>query len=298
MNVNAAITKILMAWVVVCLASVGRAEGQNAKKTSVAAYKYGIWQKAGSLEELEQMRSQMSCPRGAHSVAEKTALFQGDPGIMVGCKAADGTLDGIYMLWYPTSVKDGVSGSLYKAAEGVYTHGKKQGLWMSWREDGSKIEQGKYATDRKNGIWTTWYGNGQKDKEIEFKDGVEKGLAVHWYENGQKGIECHVDGLLPSPEGGKPVKKLVGRYTNWDASGRMTMEGFYSKKGEGTGTWTTWSEDGTKEQSEYKNGKRDGDWTIWHPNGKKWVQGKWKDGERVGPTTYYYNNGKVDHVEK
>jgi antitoxin component YwqK of YwqJK toxin-antitoxin module len=299
MKLNPKMSKILIATFALCLAFTAAAEQFSAKKhQETITYQRGESQKVAGIEDLEKIKTQLSCPRGAQAVVEKSAHYEGDPGIVVGSKRADGTFDGPYTIWYRTSANQSAAGSLYKALEGLYSNGKKTGKWMSWREDGSKIEQGKYVADKKQGLWTTWYQNGQKEKELEFDKGVERGLEVHWYENGQKGIECHVDGWLPGPDGGKPVKKLVGRYTNWDGSGRKTMEGFYSADGEGTGTWTTWSDNGTKEQSEFKDGKRDGDWIIWRPNGKKMVQGKWKNGERVGPTTYWNEKGKIDHVEK
>ncbi len=76
--------------------------------------------------------------------------------------------------------------------------GFKEGLWISWHQNGQKKNEGNYSNGAKDGLcernWNKgkphgsvieWYGNGQRSFEQNFKNGKYDGVFIRWHENGQ-----------------------------------------------------------------------------------------------------------------
>jgi antitoxin component YwqK of YwqJK toxin-antitoxin module len=70
--------------------------------------------------------------------------------------------------------------------DGAYVDGEKDGPWLSYYANGSKMSQGSYSAGRKVGRWVQYWSNGAKKSEGTFADGKYTGLYTCWYENGCK----------------------------------------------------------------------------------------------------------------
>jgi antitoxin component YwqK of YwqJK toxin-antitoxin module len=69
--------------------------------------------------------------------------------------------------------------------------GKREGLAITWHENGQKQIEVNFVDGKQDGLTTHWYENGQKKEEGHWKDGKKDGLGTIWYENGQKKSESH-----------------------------------------------------------------------------------------------------------
>jgi hypothetical protein len=87
-------------------------------------------------------------------------------------------------------VQDGREVEYYKTgqlkSETHYKNGKKDGISIYWREDGTKLNEWQYTAGKLNGVCTSWYKNGQKSSEIHYKNGEKDGLDTKWREDGKK----------------------------------------------------------------------------------------------------------------
>jgi hypothetical protein len=102
------------------------------------------------------------------------------------------------------------------AAEGSYIDGLKQGLWLSWHENGKLASQGVMIDDQKHGPWMQWHSNGNVESQGSYNHGQEQGLWSFWYADGQKEMEGHyVDG------------KMDGVWTTWTPSGERSKIEFH-----------------------------------------------------------------------
>jgi hypothetical protein len=83
------------------------------------------------------------------------------------------------------------------AAEGSYVGDMKQGLWLSWHENGKLASQGVMVDDEKQGPWMQWHTNGNVESKGSYNHGHEDGLWSFWYADGQKEMEGKfVDGQM------------------------------------------------------------------------------------------------------
>ncbi len=114
-----------------------------------------------------------------HTLLIITALM-----LIVGCSKPinDETLIEMGRLKYHPETKELYSGEVFQNRMG-----------------GEKEFEGSYKDGKKDGVWITWYENGQKSDEGTWKDGERDGLRTGWYENGQKWYEgTYKDGKLIS----------------------------------------------------------------------------------------------------
>jgi len=52
-----------------------------------------------------------------------------------------------------------------------------------------KYMEGSYKNEKRDGLWMSWFENGNKWSEGYFKDGLDDGMRIIYRENGQKYIE-------------------------------------------------------------------------------------------------------------
>ena len=128
------------------------------------------------------------------------------------------------------------------AAEGSYVDGLKQGLWLSWHENGKLASQGVMIDDQMHGPWFNWHSNGNIESQGSYNHGHEEGLWSFWYADGQK-----------EAEGKYHVGQPVGMWTNWYPDGQKEMEGAYVD-GQMDGVWTLWTASGERSTREFHRG--------------------------------------------
>ena len=127
-----------------------------------------------------------------------------------------------------------------------FLKGEREGLAITWHENGQKQSEGSYKNGKSDGLATYWYEHGQKEQEANWKDGKQDGLTTHWYENGQKKEEV-----------------------NW-------------KDGKQDGLGTHWHEDGWKKiEQNFKDGKDHGVGIIYDKNGNQTSIQHWNLGTLV-----------------
>ncbi len=87
------------------------------------------------------------------------------------------------------------------------------GIYKSWRDDGSPSSEGTYLAGKRVGDWVSWSLSGMTNKG-KYIDNKQAGIWVDFDSTGKKRFEINlVDG------------KPLGPFKNWDASGELVREG-------------------------------------------------------------------------
>ncbi len=60
----------------------------------------------------------------------------------------------------------------------------KDGVRISFHDNGIKKEEGSYVNGLKEGVFVQWHPNGQKKSEETYAQGERKGYYISWDENG------------------------------------------------------------------------------------------------------------------
>ncbi len=138
--------------------------------------------------------------------------------------------------------------------------GLKQGFWIIYQNDGSKIqEKGLYKNNKKNGVWINFYSNGNTKSKITYNNGSPSGYATFFYENGKI-----------SEQGNWQKDHWVGPYKYYYESGQLSYD---------------WNYD--------TSGKRTGEQIYYHANGEKKYEGKWEKGKNQGSLKVYNEKGNL-----
>lgn len=92
----------------------------------------------------------------------------------------------------------------------------KEGPYVLYHDDGSKMLEGEFHDGKQSGEWTMWYDNGQKKSVDHYKDGVQDGEHVGWYTDGKIAAQgMYKDG------------KRDGVWKRWDPQGFKNWEETY-----------------------------------------------------------------------
>jgi len=70
----------------------------------------------------------------------------------------------------------------------------KDGIHLTYYDDGTKKSEESYKDQRRNGLSTFWYQNGNKRFEGSFEEGSLEGKATFWDEKGELRFEIIHDG--------------------------------------------------------------------------------------------------------
>ena len=69
--------------------------------------------------------------------------------------------------------------------ETVNTNQIETGIKETYYPNGKLQMRGKLNNDgQKNGVWISYFENGQKNSESNFKDGINNGYSMVWFPNG------------------------------------------------------------------------------------------------------------------
>jgi antitoxin component YwqK of YwqJK toxin-antitoxin module len=81
-----------------------------------------------------------------------------------------------------------------------------------------KYMEGEYKNSKREGLWVSWFQNGNKWSEGSFKAGLNDGKRIIYYETGKKYIEgTYKDG------------EKIGVWRFYDENGKIIKEENYSK---------------------------------------------------------------------
>lgn len=106
------------------------------------------------------------------------------------------------------------------------------GNWSEYYSNGGLKISGMYSDGKRNGIFTEWYESGVKKSEINYVDDEINGKMKVYYENGRVFYEANIDGRSA---------EIKGYNTNGGTSFNGKVNDFKRK----TGTWTFYSGIGT-----------------------------------------------------
>jgi len=133
------------------------------------------------------------------------------------------TFTGIWTWWYANG---------QKASESEYKEGRRDGLLLSYDDDGNKSHEQQYANDQFNGYYLTWHKNGQKHCSGQFSNGKKDGTWTWWSANGSKvGETSFKDDVFDGPD------------LSWFEDGKHQYEATY-KDGKLVGLESAWGESG------------------------------------------------------
>ena len=179
---------------------------------------------------------------------------------------ADSNREGLAVSWY----EDGS-----KSREAHYKDGKKHGLETIWDDRGQKVTETHYQDDWKSGPYIKWRSGEIKEEEGNHRYGKRHGLWTNWDEDGEKILENHYEG---------DVKH--GRETKWK-NGLKWHETHY-QDGKEHGIRTYWEEGERFLDTEFQGGKKHGLEILWGDAGQKWRETRYQGGKVHGLETRWY----------
>lgn len=123
---------------------------------------------------------------------------------------------------------------------GYLYKGRKEGLWISWDENGTKISEIYWTEDRMEGNFSLWHSNGLIKVLGQTRDGEVDGQWTEFYSHGK--IACksinHTGHLV--------------KITVWKPDGRLCQESNVTK---GNGSfWAYWDDGRIKEKRIFAGG--------------------------------------------
>jgi antitoxin component YwqK of YwqJK toxin-antitoxin module len=157
----------------------------------------------------------------------------------VSCGQEDG-----YTVHYADPDNRFYDGRTGRVSAGHYKDGKREGHWVFYNRNGTKINwEGNFTNGKRNGVFTWWY-DGKKSSEIEYYDDKVFGSKKHYYRNGN--LSSHqIWGIM----GDTSVLKAV---RSWKPNGDVCP---LTNVKDGTGLFVMYDENGEEEErSVYKNG--------------------------------------------
>lgn len=132
-------------------------------------------------------------------------------------------------------------------ASGMRKNGKKEGMWMTYNEEGELWVETPYRDGKIDGTMVMWGLHGQRFSETEYKEGVAEGATRAWHSNGQQAF------VMQNRNG-----QHEGEWLEWYPSGHPKVEAAFHEA-KLTGRCLFYYEDGSIDVSQsgyYENGKR------------------------------------------
>jgi hypothetical protein len=90
-------------------------------------------------------------------------------------------------VYYPKINKDGLVRIYFEsgvvAAEGMFSDGKRLGMWRHNYDNGSVLAEGDYFEGLKTGVWVFYYSNGNIKSQGKYKADLKHGLWKDWDRN-------------------------------------------------------------------------------------------------------------------
>ena len=165
--------------------------------------------------------------------------------------------DGPFTIFHPKRIK---------MAEGSYVNNIKQGVWMTWYENGRLKDSGTFKNNHMTGEWRLWNDSGQLTGIFQYTDPGEITTAAR----GNTGDERR-----PSIFAGDTV---VGRKHG-------TAVTFYPDRK-------------LRDSGAYRSDQKDGTWKYWYSNGNLESTGAYVTNIQEGAWEYYRENGTLSSKEK
>ena len=150
--------------------------------------------------------------------------------------------------------------------------GKKEGVHLSYYENGQLKWEGNYKDDKQDGEWLHYYESGQLFAKENYKDGKREGEQLVY----------HSDGYLEISMNYKDGKR-EGEFLMYHENGQLEIKSNY-KDDNAEGEFLKYHRNGQLQfKRNYKDGKHDGEWLSYSENGQLIETFIYKNGEIIEP---------------
>jgi len=189
--------------------------------------------------------------------------------------------------------------------EGCAVHGKQEGVWVRFHQDGHATWAAVWKKGVLDGKSVRFHEDGRLQEEGKFVAGQRQGPFKGYWETGALRFEenlvddkrqgpwhvFHPSGH-PEVEGAYKDDQLDGGYVEFHRSCFKAKEGKYIN-GKEDGIWRDWNDEGVLlSEGSYKDGKRVGHWKFFHQPSRALVEeGEYIDDKRQGMWTEYFTTG-------
>jgi len=214
---------------------------------------------------------------------------------------------------YKNGERAGISKTYYKNGQlkriSEYKGYTEIGNYEYYEEDGHLSSKGIFnEKGEKTGEWKSYhYGSGKLWTAGKFIDGKSIGEHKSFYEDGNleklsvytnegadaTHISFHKNGIIKEK---REVEKgeYTGEWTTYFENGQLKARHFYNQEGKSTGESKYYYENGQlSSSSNYKNGDREGEEKRYSESGQLIEIGNYKNGSETGIWKYYYGNGQL-----
>ena len=190
-----------------------------------------------------------------------------------------------------------------KVVEGKFLNGKPHGVW-TWYHDNTQIStQGNYFYGEYTGDWKYYHKNGKLEREYTYENGQRQGEYKYYSEEGvvsqiavYKNDNLHGARKFYSPEGKLKLVRyyhnnMIIGYSYNDANGKLKpmipLDDF-------SGTIEAFYDNGNPSATmEFKNGYFVNEYVSYYYSGEKEKVTQHKDGDYHGTMISYYKDGSV-----
>ncbi len=127
------------------------------------------------------------------------------------------------------------TGEISGKANGKFKKGKREGLWISYHDNGQLFIKTNFKNGKHEGSYISYYSDGTLWVKTTMKNGKEHGISEYYYSR--------------------------------EFGGRPQWKG-HKKNGERDGDWIGWHENGQLHfKGKYINGKEEGEWVVYLEDG-------------------------------
>lgn len=192
----------------------------------------------------------------------------------------------------------------YIEHQGVYSRGKRHGIFKYYDKNGNLLRSEKYIDDMLEEkaaetsaieVRRTYYDNGKLKSYESMRANTRDGLSIYYDMEGNidsvsiyKDDRIQEKGHKLTPEGLKE-----GRWYSYSIDGNKSSQGEY-KAGNKVGEWIYYYADGNIESvGNYVNGHREGEWLWYYADGSLLKKENYIYGKREGQSVEYDVQGKI-----
>ena len=136
-------------------------------------------------------------------------------------------------LYYEKFTDVPFNGKVTGNPQGLIKNGVKEGVWVTYRDDGQLEQKGNYKNGIAEGAWVSYWENGQLSHKENYKNGKAEGAWIGYYENGQLSYKGNY-------KNGVKEGAWVYYYENGQLEEKGNLKN-WSKEG----AWVSYREDGT-----------------------------------------------------
>jgi len=136
-------------------------------------------------------------------------------------------------LYYKKFTDVPFNGKVTGKEQGSFKNGKREGIFVYYRDSGQIVWKGNYKNGKAEGTWVSYHKNGQLQIKRNRKKGKLEGAWVSYHKNGQ----LHKKGNYKND-------KYEGAFVRYWNNGQLRSKGNW-KNNEKEGAYVSYNKDGT-----------------------------------------------------